>query len=176
MYSALLINHSSHFAGTLSICELFINKQHAFEFLTGFEKMYIQLTCWLFEKPWFSQNLKLLHLNRFLIFIRCPEERHECRRRFAGNSLFWQAHAFEVLAPTSTYRWFIICVFYLSKFHTKQGFVFNIIFYNSASGIFELWEFYHSHPFAWNKQNLHIASFPASCTCSHHSAGHTTIS
>ena len=46
----------------------------------------------------------------------CPVEQH---------ASFCQAHAFDVLTPTSTYRQFIICMFYLSKFHNKQDFVFK---------------------------------------------------
>ena len=42
-----------------------------------------------------------------------------------GTRSFCQAHAFEVLTPTSTYRQFIICMFYLLKFRTKQDFVFK---------------------------------------------------
>ena len=42
-----------------------------------------------------------------------------------GNSSFCQAQAFEVLTPTPTYRQFVICLFYLSKFHTKHDFVFR---------------------------------------------------
>ena len=34
---------------------------------------------------------------------------------------------FEVLKPPSTFRQFIICMFYLLKFHTKQDFVFKYI-------------------------------------------------
>ena len=54
--------------------------------------------------------------------VGCPAERHERMHCFARNSSFCQAHAFEDLSPTSTYRQLM---FYLSKFHTKQDFVFK---------------------------------------------------
>ena len=57
-----------------------------------------------------------------LIFLWVPGR---MTHRFAGNSSFCQAQAFEVLTPTPTYRQFVICMFYLSKFHTKQDFVFR---------------------------------------------------
>ena len=76
-------------------------------------------------------------------------ERYERKHHFTGNSSFCQVHAFEVWTPTSMYRQFIICMFYLSIFHTKQDFVFKYItscnFIYNASGIFNLWEFYRSH-------------------------------
>ena len=48
-------------------------------------------------------------------------------RRFPGNSSFCQAqHAFiKVWTPISTYRQFIICMFYFWKCHTKPDFVFK---------------------------------------------------
>ena len=52
---------------------------------------------------------------------------HQC----AWNSSFWQAHAIKVPTPTctwtSTYRKFIICMLYLSQFHTNQDFVLKYI-------------------------------------------------
>ena len=61
----------------------------------------------------------------YIHVVGCPTERAQRIHCFAGNSSFCQAHAFEVLKPTSTYRKFIICRFYLSKFCTKQDFVFK---------------------------------------------------
>ena len=49
----------------------------------------------------------------------------ECTHCFVRNSSFCPVHAFEVLTSTSFYRQFIICTFYLSKFHTEQDFVFK---------------------------------------------------
>ena len=88
--------------------------------------------------------------------------------------------ASEVLTPTSTYCKIRICMFYLSKFHTKQDFVFkyipcNFINLQFANKIFKSWEFYHWQSFAANKQNVHIVSSPAGRMGSHHSAGHTPI-
>ena len=52
---------------------------------------------------------------------------------------------------------------YLLKFHTKQDFVFKyhpaILFTMLINGSFKSWEFYRSHPFAENKQSIHIFSF-----------------
>ena len=67
-------------------------------------------------------------MNNFVVncIDRCPAERRERTHHFAGNSSFCQAHAFEVLSlATSTYQQSIICMFHLSKFHTKQDFVFE---------------------------------------------------
>ena len=83
-------------------------------------------------------------------------------------SSFCQAHVFEVLTPTSTYHQFIIYILYLSKFQSKQDFVFkyhilHFCLYN-ANGIFKSWLFYCSRPFAGNKQSVHIISFPVGHT------------
>ena len=91
--------------------------------------------------------------------VGCPEERHKCLHSFAGNSSFCQAHAFEVLTPTSTYRQGIICMFYLSKFIPSNILSSNVIFCNfvyNANGIFKSWEFYRSLPFAGNKCSIHV--------------------
>ena len=48
---------------------------------------------------------------------------------------------------------------YLLKFHINQGFVFiyHILhFYLQWCWIFNLWEFYHSHPSAGNKQSVFL--------------------
>ena len=57
--------------------------------------------------------------------VGCPEEQCERMYCFVRNSSFCPAHAFEVLTSTSFYRQFIICTFYLSKFHTKLNFLFK---------------------------------------------------
>ena len=84
--------------------------------------------------------------------VGCPEEERERTHCFA-------VHAFEVLTPNSIFHQFIICMFYLSKFHTKQDFCLHFIY--TGNGIFKLWEFYHPCPSAGNKQSAHIVSFPA---------------
>ena len=55
-----------------------------------------------------------------IYIVGCLAQQHELKRRFGGNSSFCQAHAFKVLTPISTYCQFIICMYYLSKSHTKQ--------------------------------------------------------
>ena len=90
---------------------------------------------------------------------------------FARNSSFCQAHAFEVL---TIYHLYVL----LSKFHTKQDFVFKYVscnFIYNSNGIFKLWEFDLSHPFAGNKQSAYIVNFPAERTRWQHSAGPTMI-
>ena len=79
---------------------------------------------------------------------------------FVGNSSFCQAHVFKVLTPTSNYHKFLICMlfyFYVicKNFIPSKILSSNIISYN-ANGIFKLWELYHSHLFAGNKQSSHI--------------------
>ena len=81
-----------------------------------------------------------------------------------GTHRYARCMHFEVLTPTSTYRQFIICIFYLSKFHTNELKIlpsdiisFNFIY--SANGIFKWWEFYLSCPSAGNKQTVHVVSF-----------------
>ena len=44
-----------------------------------------------------------------------------------GTHSFWQAHAFEVWTPTSTYCQFIICVLYMSEFHAEQVVKYHIL-------------------------------------------------
>ena len=76
----------------------------------------------------FKSSLWSSFTNIFLIkghIIGCPAEHCERMCRFAENSSFCQAHAFEVLTPTSTYRQFTICMFYFLKCHTKQDIVFK---------------------------------------------------
>ena len=102
-----------------------------------------------------------------------------CERmcRFAGNSSFCQGNAFEVLTPFSTHGQFIICMFYLLTFHTKQDFVFKnhiLPFYIHCYGIFKLWEYYRLCPSAESKQSIHFVSFLDGRTHSHPFAGHTT--
>ena len=86
---------------------------------------------------------------------------------FCRKLSFCQAHAFEVLTPTSTYRQFIIDVYFIcqnvipSKILSSN--IIFCIFMSNANGIFKLWEFYHSHPFAGNKQSIYIVCFPAGC-------------
>ena len=55
----------------------------------------------------------------------------------------------------------------------------NIIscnFIYNVNGILKSWEFHRLHPSVGKKQSIHIVSFPARCTRSRPSAGHTTLS
>ena len=78
--------------------------------------------------------------------VGCLAEWCECTHRFAGNSSFCQAHAFEVLTPTSTYRQLIICIFYLSK-----DFVIKIIYpailFTTLMGFFWILKSFIFHAF-----------------------------
>ena len=81
---------------------------------------------------------------------------------------------------TSTYRQFIICLllclFVKISYHPDFVFKYHILqLYNMLMGFLNHGRFYHSCPFAGNKQSVHIVSFPAGRTSSHHSAGHTMI-
>ena len=97
--------------------------------------------------------------------------------RSAGNSLFCPADA-KVLTATLTYRQSIICMFYFVTIsHTSKFFFFIsylAILFTMLPG-FKLWEFYLSHPFARNKQSVHIVSVPAGRTHSLRFAGHTAM-
>ena len=53
--------------------------------------------------------------------VGCPEEQCEQTHRSARHMRLKSS-------PTSTYRQFIICMFYLSKFHTKQDISCNLIY------------------------------------------------
>ena len=95
----------------------------AIEMYTLCNSHFLHITC----SAWLSiQRMRALHIssgtrqNDVNAYIVLPGT-----HRFAGNSLFCQVHAFEVWTPTSTYRQLSICMFYSSKFHTKQDFVFK---------------------------------------------------
>ena len=101
---------------------------------------------------------EIIILQPHTTFHQHPEEHRERMRRFAWNSSFCQAHAFEVLTPTctSTYRHIIICMFYSSKFHMiKQDLSSNIISCNFIyNGIFKSWGVLTFTSF-WRKQAKH---------------------
>ena len=65
-------------------------------------------------------------------------------------------------------------MFYFSKFHTKLHLSSNIScnFIYNVEGIFKLWKFFCSRPFAGNTQSVHNVSFPAGHACSLCSSGH----
>ena len=91
----------------------------------------------------------------------------------ARNPSFWQAHAFEVLTSTSTYRQFIICMFIPSKILSSN--IISCTFIYNANRISKSWEFYRSRPFARNEQSVQLVSFPAGHMDSRPSTWHTTI-
>ena len=75
-----------------------------------------------------------------------PAERRECTHPFANqliilpDAIVWNLDTY--ICCTSTYRQFIICMFYMSKFHTKQDFVFKYhilqFFLYNAYGTFKI--------------------------------------
>ena len=82
------------------------------------------------NRPKQTLKLSLVYIAKYDFPTTCflvgyPVERRERTRRFAGNSSFYRRDAFKVLTPTSTYRQFVICMFYLSELYTKQDFVFK---------------------------------------------------
>ena len=94
---------------------------------TGFLFCGTHCICWKKFTRWFSTECNGEWLCvEFIQIVGCPAERRECMCRFAENLSFYQAHAFEVLTPTPTYRQFIICTFYLSKFHNQARFCLQI--------------------------------------------------
>ena len=68
---------------------------------------------------------------------------------------------------------FIFRHFIPSKILSSNSIPCNFIY--NTNGKFKLWEFYHSHPFAGNKQSALIVSFTVGRMRSCRSAGHTTI-
>ena len=106
--------------------------------------------------------------------VGCPAEWHKRTHHFAGNSSFCQVHAFQVWTPIASLSF--VC-FICQKFIPSKILSSNIIschFTYNANGMFQLWEFYHLHPSAGNKQSVHIVSFPAGRTRSRPSAEYTT--
>ena len=101
----------------------------------------------------------------YINIVGCPAERHERLHSFAGNSSFCQAHAFEVLTPTSTYRQCIICMFYLSKFIPSKILSSNVIFCNfvyNANGFLNHGSLNHSVTSFCREQVQH-SHFQFSC-------------
>ena len=85
-------------------------------------------------------------------FVGCPAERRKRKRRFAWNSSFWQAHAYAILSPTSTYPIVcFICRNFVPNKMLSSTLSCNLIY--NASGLWKSWsEFYrllyfakHSH-------------------------------
>ena len=71
--------------------------------------------------------------------IGCPAEWYTHKRRFAGNSSFRQAHAFEVLSPIWTYP---IVRFICRNFvPNKMSSTISCDFIYNASGILKSWSF-----------------------------------
>ena len=96
--------------------------------------------------------------------------------------MFCQAHAFEVLTPTLTYRQFIICWFYLWKFNSYKARFFLQISYPAILFIM-LMEYLNRLSFITQVVlpgtrkvlALSVISFPPGHTRSHRSAGLTTV-
>ena len=90
-------------------------------------------------------------------------ERREFTHHFVENSSFCQAHAFEVFSPIQPFANLLFVCFICRNFIPSKNLSSDITFCNfidNANGIFQLWEFYHSCPFARNKQSIHSVSFP----------------
>ena len=81
-------------------------------------------------------------------FLGYLAEQCECRHHFAGNSSFSQAHAFQILTPIANLA---LLYFMYQNFIPSKILYSNIIscsFIYNANGIFKLWAFYRSRPFA----------------------------
>ena len=86
---------------------------------------------------------------------------------FAGNSAFCQAHVFKVLThvlqPIASLSFVcIICQHFIPSKNLSSNITFCNFIY-SANGILKLWEFYHSCPFAKNKQSIYIVFSCRAC-------------
>ena len=112
------------------------------------------------------------------IYRRMPGKMTWTHHCFAGNSSFSQALSFEVLIFFNLSQIYLFVCFICWNIIPSKILSSNIIWckfcIHNANGIFKSWEFYHSRPFARNKQSIHVG-FPAVCTHSRLSAGHTTI-
>ena len=121
-------------------------------------------------------NKKIVKLDHI---VGCPAERRERLRPFALNSSFCKAHAFEVLTRTSSYHQiYYLCVLFVTISHQGRFCLqvsYPAILFKMQMGFLNRGSFYHSRPFAGNKQRVHIVSFPGRRTRSCRSAGPTMI-
>ena len=117
-----------------------------------------------------------LHLHLHIVW--CLEERCERTCGFAGNSLIWSTCIWSLDTYFNQSPIYHLYVFIFRNFIPSKILSSNVISHNfifNAKAIFRSWEFYRSHPFAGNRQSVHIVNFPAGHTCSYRSSGHMMI-
>ena len=100
-----------------------------------------------------------------------------CREIIDCSAKHMHLKSWHILQPITNLS-FVWIVLFFENFIPSKILSSNIISCNfnfNAKAILRSWEFYRSHPFAGNRQSVHIVSFPAGHTRSHRCAGHTMI-